>query len=307
MANILIVDGEEVTAAGISSILGDEITALHIHHAASVRAFYRAHAAAQFDCIILNTTLPSSDTDLRIDFDAAARIVVHLDQIPLSPPVIIVTARWRSDPAMQTLAHASCVRSMVFLPFDDRELISAVRRCLSDDRWINCLRVQTGINKELLAYVRKHPDHMHNVTPRQFEEIIGELLRDMGYDVTVTPQTRDGGRDLLAVLHTPIGKMLTIVECKKYKPERKIGVDLVERFMWIVDQKDRASVGLFASTSSFSKEAQRLALTHKSRLQLADFDRLKEWIGQYGQWHNDREGGLWLPRPFSLPGELKTS
>lgn len=157
-----------------------------------------------------------------------------------------------------------------------------------------CLEIG-NVNARLLSYLNQHPERLHELSPRRFEEVIAEILADMGYEVELTPQTRDGGRDVLASLPTPVGKLLFIVECKRYALHRKIGIDIVERFLWVIDRKDNASCGLIAATTHFSTDAQALAREYEYRLKLHDFDHIKHWIANYGRW-TEREGsGLWLP------------
>lgn len=136
---------------------------------------------------------------------------------------------------------------------------------------------------------------LYEVPSRRFEEIIAALLEDMGCEVRLTPETRDGGRDILAVFQTPFGEWLTLVECKRYRPHRLVGIGLVERFLWIVERNDKASCGLIATTSFFSSEAQRVAHTYRYRLKLIDFDALCDWIGHYGRWDRSSSSGLWTP------------
>lgn len=156
------------------------------------------------------------------------------------------------------------------------------------------------INKELIKYLAKHPHKMHDLTPRKFEVLIAELLRDMGYDVMLTPETRDGGRDIFAVIKVPPGKeILTIVECKKYSANNTIGVDIVERFLWIVERKDKANGGLIATTSFFSDQALKLQKDFAWMLSLYNFDHLNGWLKNYGNWQQkDDEVGIWLPSTF---------
>jgi len=151
------------------------------------------------------------------------------------------------------------------------------------------------INRALYSHLSKHPELMHDLSPRKFEEFIADILKDMGYEVELTPQTRDGGRDILAVFRTPIAKILTVVECKKYRSDRKVGLDIVERFFHVIDRKDNASCGLVATTSSFSPDAQALARQFDYRLKLRDFNGIKEWIAQYGKWKKQDENSLWTP------------
>ena len=124
---------------------------------------------------------------------------------------------------------------------------------------------------------------------------MAELLRDMGYEVELTPETRDGGRDILAAFGLPHGEILTLVECKRFRPDRKVGIDILERFLWVMDRRDKASCGLIATTFYFSPEAIATERDYQWRLRLRDFEGLKEWLGKYGSWTRNNRMGLWLP------------
>jgi restriction endonuclease Mrr len=152
------------------------------------------------------------------------------------------------------------------------------------------------LNKELCAYLTKHPEKLHALPPRKFEELVADILKNMGCDVVLTPQTRDGGRDILATFPSPMGKLLTIVECKRYSPENKVGIDLVERFLFVLDRKDNASCGMLVTTSFFSQEAVARAREWEYRLKLRDLDGVKEWLSSYGSWTRSKEAGLWVPK-----------
>lgn len=88
-----------------------------------------------------------------------------------------------------------------------------------------------AISTEFIKYLARHPDFLYQIEPRRFEMLVAELLTDMGYEVELTPETRDGGRDILAAFDLPHGKILTLVECKKFRPDRKVGIDIIERFL----------------------------------------------------------------------------
>jgi restriction system protein len=116
------------------------------------------------------------------------------------------------------------------------------------------------------------------LSPRRFEELIAEILKEMGFEVKLTPATRDGGRDVFAYFNTPVGKLLTIVECKRYLPGNNVGIDVVERFLWTINEKDKASCGLIITTSQFTKGALALQKEYAWRLQLKAYEDLHEWL-----------------------------
>ena len=136
------------------------------------------------------------------------------------------------------------------------------------------------INDELIKYLSKHPEFMREMNPRKFEILIAEILKDKGYQVTLTPCTRDGGKDIVAVYNSPFGHQLFIVECKRYKEENKVGVEIV-RGLYGVLMAENYNQGIIATTSTFSKDAIDFVKPLKFQLELKGFDDIKEWIKNY--------------------------
>src|ERR1700752_1741091 len=44
----------------------------------------------------------------------------------------------------------------------------------------------TDINEELLKYIAKHPEFLHKISSRKFEELIADIIKDFGFDVELT-------------------------------------------------------------------------------------------------------------------------
>lgn len=158
------------------------------------------------------------------------------------------------------------------------------------------LRAQVVSHSRRLALsLRENPANLPGISPFDFEDLVAELLADQGYAVQVTTRTADGGRDILALFPTPIGNILTIVECKKYGVHRKVGIELVERLLWVADRKDKASLAMLATTSTFTSGAQRCAQEHQYRLKLHDKVQLASWLTSYGRSSFVRGGELYIP------------
>lgn len=154
-------------------------------------------------------------------------------------------------------------------------------------------------NDELIRYLARHPEALYEIDPRIFEEIVAEILADMGAEVRLTPPTRDGGRDILAAIKTPLGRFLSIVECKRYAANRRIGEDVLRSLMFVMDRRDLASHSMLVTTSFFTRDALAFAKDFEWRLSLKDFEDLKTWLLQYGRWGEHEDYGLWLPRRAS--------
>lgn len=135
----------------------------------------------------------------------------------------------------------------------------------------------TEINDELIEYLAKHPDMMHSLEPRKFEELVAAIFRAKGYDVVLTPATRDGGFDMRAFHKNDVGVFLTLIECKRYGPKRPVSVEIV-RGLYGVTENERANAGLIVTTSTFTKDARSFQDKNKYRVQLADHADLQTWL-----------------------------
>jgi len=161
------------------------------------------------------------------------------------------------------------------------------------------------ITDQLFRRIQAKPSLLYEMPPERFEDYMAELLLKMGlHDVEVTGRTRDKGRDIRAKLKVSIGELLVIVECKRWAAARKVGLGIVERFLWTIRETDRASCGLLATTSFFSADAKAKAREFKYELHLADFEQLKKWTRDIGTWQKAEGSELWLPRTPSTPNPL---
>ena len=116
------------------------------------------------------------------------------------------------------------------------------------------------------------PSRLDEIAPRAFEELIARLYNNLGYDVTVTPVTRDGGADVVARLSLPGQKpLVSVVECKRYSPGNSVGVDIVQR-LYSAMQPFGAERGVVVTTSRFTEAARKLA--HSLPIHLVDREEL---------------------------------
>ncbi|MGE7091194.1 restriction endonuclease [Lysinibacillus sp. NPDC048646] len=138
----------------------------------------------------------------------------------------------------------------------------------------------SDINSQLIQQLSRNPELMYKLDPRKFEELVAELFNRKGYEVTLTPQTRDGGKDIYAIKKDAIAPTLFVVETKRYSKTNKVGVEIV-RGLYGVKSAERANVGVIVTTSSFTKDAIDFASPLNYELSLRDFDNLKEWLSEY--------------------------
>lgn len=112
---------------------------------------------------------------------------------------------------------------------------------------------------------------------REFECIIEQLYSRMGYKTSLTPATRDGGKDVIASRETPAQREMVAVECKLYNTT--IGVEFV-RIMRGVITYGGYNKGVIFTTKDFSPDAKKLAETDRT-VELISGDKLVVLLNEY--------------------------
>lgn len=135
-----------------------------------------------------------------------------------------------------------------------------------------------NLESEMLSYFRSNPDQLYSMNPRSFEELVAAIFKNNGFSIELTPKTRDGGVDIIAVQHSVLtGKSVNLIECKRYSPDRKVGIGMVQRLLGTVNQM-RASKGILVTTSFFSKDALHVEQTSQHQLLLSDYSKITSWL-----------------------------
>lgn len=113
----------------------------------------------------------------------------------------------------------------------------------------------------------------YNLSPREFEKLVAEVFRRQGYNVELTPTTRDGGCDIIATRNINGLPFMLLIECKRYGRKNHVGVQLIRSLLGV--QSDRkANKAVLVTTSSFTQDARVFAERQQHLISLVDFDDL---------------------------------
>lgn len=140
--------------------------------------------------------------------------------------------------------------------------------------------------RDILFEIYLNNEKLYKISPREFEKVIAELLYNNGFEVELTKQTRDNGFDILALKHLDnLSPIKYLVECKRYSPHRKIGVEIIRSFKEVI-QTEQANKGLIVTTSYFSSEAVKKQNETPYLLDYKDKNELINWVGEYYRLKN---------------------
>lgn len=124
-------------------------------------------------------------------------------------------------------------------------------------------------------------DHLETMPPYDFQDLVGALLRAMGYHISwVAPPGPDRGIDIVAYTD-PLGAQGPRIKVQvKRTTGARLAVGEIRAFMAVMGERD---VGLFVSASGFTSDAWSEARNQESRrVTLIDLEGLFDlWVQYY--------------------------
>lgn len=146
-------------------------------------------------------------------------------------------------------------------------------------------------------------EYLDSIDPYDLQELVGALLEAMGYHVSwISPPGKDGGVDILA-WNDPLGTNPPRIKVQVKRRQDKIPVDELRSFLALINEDD---VGIFVTTSGFTKDAAELARSQERRkITLLDSQKLVDlWVEYNNQLAKDKRHLLPLtPIYFLAPNE----
>jgi hypothetical protein len=144
---------------------------------------------------------------------------------------------------------------------------------------LDVLLVSAEVNVKVIEHFDKNPTELKTLDRRCFEQLIAELWNGFGYEVELTPKTRDGGKDVIAVRKGHVSERY-LIECKRPDPGHAVGVGPV-RELYGVKVSEGATKAVLATTTHFSEDARRFFELNKWELEGKDYEGLKTWLKLY--------------------------
>jgi len=141
--------------------------------------------------------------------------------------------------------------------------------------------VSKTVDEKLVSYFRDRPHELKRMNRRLFEELVAELFCGFGYEVELTQQTRDGGKDIIAVRRNEL-KVKYLIECKRPDPGGYVSVGTV-RELYGVKISEGATKGIMVTTAYFSPDAKIFLDKHQWELEGKEYEDLRRWLEGYAR------------------------
>lgn len=117
-----------------------------------------------------------------------------------------------------------------------------------------------------------------DLNPREMEFLVERLYRAMGYCARTTPQSRDGGVDVVALRDTASGREKLAIQCKHQTGT--VGREVLQKLLGVIAADPSYSAGVVVTSADFSRDAREFG-QQNGRLQLIDGNVLQRLLVQY--------------------------
>lgn len=150
---------------------------------------------------------------------------------------------------------------------------------------------QTAYEQALASGRAEIERHISNLSPYDFQELVAELLKAMGYHVPfVAPPGADGGIDIIAY-KDPLGTSSPRIRCQvKHRPKDKMNIAEVRALEGVL--RKEGDMGLAVSSGGFTSDALREIQVSSKHIEAMDLDRLISLSEEH--YEKAREAGKML-------------
>ncbi|MBL4276954.1 restriction endonuclease [Vibrio fluvialis] len=132
----------------------------------------------------------------------------------------------------------------------------------------------------LLQKLQRNKTTLDDLSWRQFEKLISELLESDGYEVELMKGTKDGGVDIVAVKNMrEAGFYKTLWQAKKNRIDNKVGISTI-RELADVRNEFGASKGILVTSSFLTRGALERVYRDRYILGKVDRDDINTWINR---------------------------
>ena len=131
--------------------------------------------------------------------------------------------------------------------------------------------------EKIIMDIAQNCESIYDISPREFEEVIERVLQDEGFETKLTPQTRDGGCDIIATKYEMGKPVVFHIECKHYGRQNSVGVNIV-RSLYGVQLADQINKTILVTTGHVTRGARKFVDDQNTMMSVIDVEEIYELI-----------------------------
>jgi Restriction endonuclease len=148
----------------------------------------------------------------------------------------------------------------------------------------------TNLSKRLAHLIASDPRGLEDLEWRDMERMLAAVFQGLGFDVTLTPSSKDGGKDLILECIVQGDKHSYVVEVKHWRSGQRVGKRYISDFINVVARENRDG-GLYLATYGYSGDAcEALTEVDRQSIKLGVDKKIISLCRTYIK----AESGIWL-------------
>ena len=147
------------------------------------------------------------------------------------------------------------------------------------------------VSQQFAMLIAQKPNILEELEWRDLERTIAEIFDGLGFDVNLTPSSKDGGKDVILKCQVQGQQQNYIVEIKHWRSRSRVGGGDLRDFLNVILREARDG-GLFLSTYGFCDNAfEQLTEIELLRLRFGE----QEKIVALSRTYVKAKSGIWSP------------
>jgi len=144
---------------------------------------------------------------------------------------------------------------------------------------------------DLAFMVAKDATTLEHMEWRDLERLIAEVFAGIGFDVELTPCSKDGGKDVVITYRVNNEIKSFVIEIKHWRSGNRVGNGAIIEFLHVIARENRNG-GLFLATGGYCNNAlENLTEIYRYKIRLGEKEKIVSLCRKYVR----SKKGIWSP------------
>lgn len=114
--------------------------------------------------------------------------------------------------------------------------------------------IRRELSRKLIMLIAKHPRSLDEIEWREMERLLSEVFEGLGFEATLTPGSKDGGKDIILKCRVASKTHTYYVEVKHWRSGQRVGSGAISDFLNVIVNEE-VDGGLYLSTYGYCSNA----------------------------------------------------
>lgn len=205
-----------------------------------------------------------------------------------------LSGSYESSPQYQKLIRNNPADIEIITFYDLERWVGNLKEHLSKEEVNEVQILIRALSRKFISLIAKNPEYLMSLEWRDLERTITELFNEIGFNATLTPGSKDGGKDVILECEVNNETKSYIIEIKHWRSGQKVGQKAVKEFTQVIINEKREK-GLYLSTYGYSENyLESLTKIERSKVKFGEKDKIVELCETYEKI----KSGIWIPVPM---------